>query len=308
MFPCPEIRKSRSPLSPLPPVHPPSVKRSDGEFWMHRTFDVRRSAFRIPHSAFRIGMGTFLLSAVRASCPEVLDNPIMNIIRTFAFALVTVPVTALSFWWTALPAAGAELTLRVSDKPPPKELDGAVAKSLQNKSVQLLAGDKPVFEFWFVSELPLTQKPASLAKALDAVKQTTLLGAVAVPAAQRDYRDDEIAAGVYTMRLALQPNDGNHLGSSEFGWFAALVPAKVDTKLDAFTDYKALVKASSKQTSTDHPVILSLRPAASADGDLPKLQEPAPEHKSVRLKLPAKAGTESTELVFELVYEGKGHK
>ncbi|HXJ73008.1 MAG TPA: hypothetical protein VNM37_09145, partial [Candidatus Dormibacteraeota bacterium] len=221
----------------------------------------------------------------------------MNMMRTFALALVTVPVTALSLWWTALPAAGAELTLRVTDQPPPKELDGAVAKSLQNKSVQLLAGDKPVFEFWFVSELPLTQKPASLAKALDAVKQTTLLGAVAVPAAQRDYRDDEIAAGVYTMRLALQPNDGNHLGSSEFGCFAALVPAKVDTKLDAFTDYKALVKASSKQTSTDHPVILSLRPAGSADGDQPKLQEPAPEHKSVRLKLPAKSGTESTELV-----------
>src|SRR5262245_63816762 len=127
---------------------------------MH-TQDIRRSAFRIPHSAFRIGMGTFLFPGIRASCAPVLDNPkAMNSMRAFAFALVTVPVTALSLWWTALPAAGAELTLRVTDKPPPKELDGSIAKALQNKSVQLVAGDKPVFEFWFVSELPLTQKPA----------------------------------------------------------------------------------------------------------------------------------------------------
>jgi hypothetical protein len=110
------------------------------------------------------------------------------------------------------------------------------------------------------------------------------------------------------MRLALQPQDGNHLGTAEFNWFAALVPAKLDPRPDGITDYKSLVKASSKETATDHPLILSLRPAASADGDLPRLNDPAPEHKSVRVKVPAKAGEEKTSLIFEVVYEGKGHK
>src|SRR6266568_26958 len=98
----------------------------------------------------------------------------------------------------------AELTLRVLDKEPPKDLDASISVALQKKAVQLLEGDKPVYEFWFTAELSLQTKPASLAKALDAIKQATLLGAVAVPKTQRDYRDDELAAGVYTMRFALQ--------------------------------------------------------------------------------------------------------
>lgn len=202
----------------------------------------------------------------------------------------------------------ADLTLKVADKEPPKELGTAISSLLQKKAVQLLDGGQPAYEFWFVADLPLQSKPTSLAKAIDSVKQATLLGAVSVPKAKRDYRDDELAAGVYTMRLVLQPQDGNHLGTAEFNWFAALVPAKLDTKPDGITDYKSLVKASSKETATDHPLILSLRPATSAEGELPKLNEPAAEHKSVRVKVPGKAGTEKADLIFELVYEGKGHK
>ena len=87
-----------------------------------------------------------------------------------------------------------------------------------------------------------------------------------------------------------------------------LTPAKIDNKLDGITDYKTLVKASSKETSTDHPVILSLRPPSSDAGEVPKLNEPAPEHKSVQVKVPAKAGAEKTDITFEVVYVGKGHK
>jgi hypothetical protein len=205
-------------------------------------------------------------------------------------------------------AQAGELALKVAEKEPPKELDASIRALLQPKAVQLLDGDAPAFEFWFVSQLPLQAKPDSLAKALDGVKPATLLGAVSVPKARHDYRDDALAAGVYTMRFALQPQDGNHLGTAEYLWFAVLVPAKLETKPEAITEYKPLVKASSRETSTDHPVILSLRPASSDQGELPKLNEPAPDHKSVVLKLPAKVGDETTGLVFELVYEGVGKK
>jgi hypothetical protein len=231
----------------------------------------------------------------------------MQRIRGLRLSLWALAAMAAMFVTPRL-ALGAELTLATADKAPPKGLESAITERLQGKCVQLLDQGKPAVEFWFVNEVALSQKPAGLPKALDSVKQATLLGAVNVAQARRDYRDDDLPAGVYTMRLALQPNDGNHLGTSEFTWFAVLVPAKLDPKPDAITDYKALVKASSKETSTDHPVILSLRPAGSADGESPKLIEPAPEHKSIRVRIPAKAGGESTSLVFEVVYEGKGHK
>jgi len=208
----------------------------------------------------------------------------------------------------AATGSAAVLSLKTVDKEPPKELDPSIATKLQKSAVRLLDGDKVVYEFWFAGELPLTAKPASPAKALDLVKQAALIGAVSVPKALRDYRDDELAAGVYTMRFALQPQDGNHLGSAEFLYFAVLVPAKLDIKPEGIADYKALVKASSKETSTDHPVILSLRPASSTDGEFPKLNEPAPEHKSVRVSIPAKWGDKKTAVTFEIVYEGKGHK
>ena len=212
--------------------------------------------------------------------------------------LILLPVNA---------STAAELALKVADKEPPKELDASIRAKLPMKAIQLLDGEKPVYEFWFSAEPPLQAKPASVGKALDALKPATLLGAVAVSRDQRDYRDDELHAGVYTMRFALQPQDGNHLGTSEFNYFAVLTPAKIDNKLDGIADYKALVKASSKETSTDHPVILSLRPA-SGQGDAPQLNTPAPEHKSVRVKVPAKAGDEKVSITFEVVYEGKGHK
>src|SRR5438045_2547231 len=105
-------------------------------------------------------------------------------------------------------STAADLALKAADKEPPKELDTSIRAKLQTKAVQLLEGGKPVCEFWFSAEIPLQSKPDSAGKALDSIKQTTLLGAVAVSKDQRDYRDDELRAGIYTMRFALQPQDG----------------------------------------------------------------------------------------------------
>jgi hypothetical protein len=201
----------------------------------------------------------------------------------------------------------ADLSLKVEKKEAPAELDPSIRKAFQSEALQLLDAGKPTLEFWFSNEVPLTTKPDSSAGGLQAIKQTTLIGAVAVHKGGRDYRENDLNTGVYTMRFALQPQDGNHLGTAEYLSFIVLIPAKLDTKLDGIPDYKAMVKASSKETSNDHPVVLSLRPSSSTEGDFPKLAEPAPEHKSIRVKLPAKAaGSDKASLVFELVYEGKG--
>ena len=220
------------------------------------------------------------------------------------------PLLVAAFLQLSPSSSAAELTLKVVDKEPPKELDASIRPALQSKAIQLLDGEKPAYEFWLRPKIPWQSKPASAAKALDAVKQAALLGAVAVSESARDYRDDALPKGVYTMRFALQPQDGNHLGTAEFLYFAVLVPAKLDTKLDGIADYKALVKASSKETSTDHPIVLSLRPVSADEGELPRLSEPAPEHKSVRVKVPAKApdSDQKASLVFELVYQGMGKK
>lgn len=203
---------------------------------------------------------------------------------------------------------GGDLQLKVSPLAPPAELPAEIRPWLQTNAIQLLDGDKPAFEFWFRTDVPLTAAPASPAKSLDTLKQPDLVGAARVAKDSRDYRDDELPAGLYTLRFGLQPSDGNHLGSSDYVYFLVLVPAKYDAKPAAIHDYKTLTKASSKDTSTGHPLIFSLRPVAGAPGETPSLQQPAPDHKAVRLRLPGRAGETKAEVIFDLVYEGKAPK
>src|SRR5260370_23962208 len=99
----------------------------------------------------------------------------------------------------------ADLSVKVADKPPQNQISESIRKTLQPKAVQVLDGETPLFEFWFSAEVPLKSKPASIDKALDALRETTLLGAAIVGKGQRHYKDNEIPAGVYTLRFALHP-------------------------------------------------------------------------------------------------------
>ena len=95
-------------------------------------------------------------------------------------------------WLSIAVAHAADLTLKVVDKDPPKELNAAIRAKLQTKVIQLLDGENPAVEFWPVTEVPLQAKPASDDKALESVKQATLFGTVVISKAQKDYRDDEV--------------------------------------------------------------------------------------------------------------------
>jgi hypothetical protein len=192
----------------------------------------------------------------------------------------------------------------VADKEPPAVFDASIKSLLQAKAVQIVQDGMPVYEFWFRAELPLKSKPTPGTTALKSLAETTLLGVVSVATSERDYRDDELFAGLYTVRFSLQPQDGNHLGTADYPYFAVLTPAKLDRTLDGIPNYKALVKASAKESSTDHPFIMSLRPVNADEGDYPRLTEPAPDHKAIRLKLAAKAGEMPASVLFDLVVEG----
>jgi len=204
-----------------------------------------------------------------------------------------------------MPAYAAELTLKVVDKAPPAELAAPVKDALQSKAVQLLDGDKPVVEFWFASAVTLKAKPEAGLKALEALPEVALLGAVQYHATQHDYRDDEITPGVYTMRYGLQPKDGNHLGTSEFNYYAILLPAAIDKTLEGFKGHEDMVKSSSTDRSADHPAILSLRPATSE----PPLTIHAPveDHKAFGVELPCKVDGADVKLGLDLVFKGMGH-
>jgi hypothetical protein len=201
----------------------------------------------------------------------------------------------------------ADFTLKTADQAAPKEIGDSIRAALQANAIQLTQGGRPVLEIWFRQEVPLKSKPASAGEGLGTIPETTLLGAISViDSSLRDYKDNEIPKGIYTARYGLQPKDGDHLGTAEFDYFLVLIAAADDKELNGLDKFKPMVKASSKSTSSGHPLVVSLRPA-SGEGAAPGLTEPASEHKAIRVKVPAKAGGEKTEIAFELVVQGHGH-
>lgn len=200
-----------------------------------------------------------------------------------------------------------EIILKVSGPEPPKELGASIRNAVSSQAIQLIDDGKPIFEFWFRNSVPLKGKPETSAKALDVIDEITLLGVARVGEGQRDYKDNEISPGVYTIRFGLQPKDGDHLGTSEYPYFAVLLPVKNDGELDAVKTYKVMVKTSGKSTATGHPCVLSLRPLSSQSGDAVMITKPAADHEAIRVKLPAQIpeSAGAADLPFELVYKGK---
>ena len=198
----------------------------------------------------------------------------------------------------------ADFSIKRAETPTPKEISESIRAVLEPKAIQLVQEAKPVLEIWLRREVPLKANSAKL----DSLRETTLVGAVAVRQPLRDYKDNEVAPGIYTARFILQPQDGDHLGSADFNTFVALVPAGADKELEGITKYTALTKASGKTTPSGHPAIFSLRPVSGEGKSAPGVIEPAPEHKAIRLSLDAKGpGGEKIALPFDLVFEGHGH-
>src|SRR4051812_43507691 len=100
-------------------------------------------------------------------------------------------IIAASLLVTTLSAA--DLTVKVADHEPPKEINEAIRARLEPKSIQVLKGSDTVFEFWLNSQTPFTAKPDTGVKAFQSLKEGTLLGAAVVHGAQRDFRDDDLS-------------------------------------------------------------------------------------------------------------------
>ncbi|MBI4559055.1 MAG: hypothetical protein HY706_15840 [Candidatus Hydrogenedentes bacterium] len=202
-------------------------------------------------------------------------------------------------------ASAAPLTVEKGEKAPPAEVSDSVRAILTKEVVCLKTGEGPAFEFWFRDAIPV----AAGKSGPDAIKEGTMLGVVQVHQPRRDFKDNEITKGVYTLRIGLQPQDGNHMGTSPFATFALLIPANLDKDANAVMDHDQLAKLSMEGTPEKHPRNLNLQPVESPEGEFPRLGDGAEGAKNLLLKLPAKAegSNENTTIALGVVYEGTGH-
>jgi hypothetical protein len=145
---------------------------------------------------------------------------------------------------------------------------------LDSKGYRVFLDDgKPVCELWLRKSVPSQTKKDVQNVAYTQLAESTLVGVLQFLQAATDYRGEAIPVGFYTLRYALLPDDGNHLGAAPNRDFLLLIPAASDPDPDTVFKISELVALSRKATGTRHPGPLSLVqpdnngtvPAASKD-------------------------------------------
>jgi hypothetical protein len=135
-----------------------------------------------------------------------------------------------------------------------------IAAALDPQGTVIAGKDGPVCTIWLAKSLMVKPgfKPSLTVKYPLAPGQ--LLGALQVQSGEfSDFRGQPVKAGLYTLRYGQQPQDGNHVGTSELSDFLLAVPAASDTD-PAPVKVPALMKRSAKATGSNHPAIYSLLP------------------------------------------------
>jgi len=141
---------------------------------------------------------------------------------------------------------------------PPAELPGAIAGAVEAHGFRVLDKDgTPLVSIWLATSVKTSKKEVEGANypQLDA---SSFVGVITFDSEGKDLRGQTIAKGTYSLRYALLPSDGNHMGVSPNRDFLLLLPLSSDSDPATVYTEKQLYRASGKVAGTGHPAVLSL--------------------------------------------------
>jgi hypothetical protein len=187
----------------------------------------------------------------------------MPVIARRAAALGALAVSALVLLSaSSSPAQGGKYSVKVIKAEPPKGLKPDFAKLLSPEAIQLENGSgTAICTFWLRKDVPADATAEQVKNGLTyrELRETTVLGVIRFEQDWTDIRKQKIKAGVYTMRLGYQPENGDHAGASPTKDFVVLVWA-ANEKSAAPMEPKELQELSQKSIDTAHPAVLMLYP------------------------------------------------
>ena len=140
----------------------------------------------------------------------------------------------------------------------PAEVPTAIQSILDSQGVRVTnAQGSTVCEVWLRKPLPTAASPSSSSDVLfGALTVGEMVGVVHFPALTTDFRNQNIKAGYYTLRYALIPQDGNHMGVNPTRDAFVLAPVTADSDPDKLLKFEELVKMGSQASGTPHPGFL----------------------------------------------------
>lgn len=160
----------------------------------------------------------------------------------------------------AMTAGAVEYRVEVLKEGPPVEgLSEEVAGQLTDSGFRVIRGTSTTYcDLWLCREWPVDKDFKATAAVLYPFRPGQLIGVARFARKGADFRDQDIASGVYTLRYGQQPVDGAHVGTSPTRDFLLLVRAE-DDRVKAVTDEKALSQQSAQAAGSNHPCMLSMQ-------------------------------------------------
>ena len=180
----------------------------------------------------------------------------MNCFRCFPTLLVIMIVSIF-----AAKVQADDYTLEKIESAP-KGLADKVAMELSETGYRIVGPKRPLCEIWLRKEIPVKEGFSPTLSLYYPLKSGELIGVLQVPkrADFSDFREQPIDDGVYTLRYGKQPQDGNHIGTSEYSDFLLALPAKEDESTETVEDEYKLNQQSAEAAGGAHPAIFQLLP------------------------------------------------
>ena len=208
--------------------------------------------------------------------------------------------------FAALASAQAEFTLEQSPALSTLQVPNALADRLDPQGSRILHRNDTVCDVWWLKSLSAVPSTSSEPDILyGSLQPGVLVGLLRfVSSSAEDTRDQKLKPGLYTMRYALIPQDGNHMGVSEYRDFVLLSPLSADTELDKVLSFDDLVNLSRKASGTGHPAVIGLAPPNPAYKKLPALVQDDQGNCSLQVDLrenPTSGAAQDVKLAILLV-------
>jgi hypothetical protein len=218
---------------------------------------------------------------------------------------IAICALTLSLAISSAPAADAKFSLKPATTAVPTELAEPIRALLGEGSLQVVdAKGTLICELWIRKEVPTKATPEQVKNGLTyrELDESMVVGAVRFDQTFTDFRKQRIKPGIYTLRLAFQPMNGDHMGTAPYQEFCLVSPAKDDTKPDLM-EPKELHELSAKSTGTAHPSVMLLFPNEKPETQ-PKLEDKGNDIFVVDFKRPVVAGSEKSSIGFALAVVG----
>jgi hypothetical protein len=191
---------------------------------------------------------------------------------------------------------------------PGGDVSQAIQNSVQPQGESLLdSSGKVLCEVWLRKALTPAPSPDTAGNVLyGKIDQGSLVGVIHFPDATKDFRGQAIKAGYYTLRYELVPEDGNHMGVSQYRDFLLLVPAAKDTDATKAVTFNDAVKLSRDSTDTGHPGIMLMDSVSDSDKTFPAVFQDYSQNWALQVEAPLGSGGQNLPFAIVLVgqYEG----